>query len=82
MAAAFELVPVSLTPMVTDAVAVERVTTVVVELTPELLVPVPVDDPDADPDALPEAELEPEPLTPGVIVVQKTLVVQETYGVT
>jgi hypothetical protein len=61
-AASLDMVPVELAPTVTDFVAVERVTTVVVEERP-----------------VPEAEPEPpEPLCPGVMVVQLTMVVQET----
>lgn len=62
LVASLDMVPVSLAPTVTDFVAVERVTTVVVEETP---VPEP-------------APPVPDPLCPGVMVVQLTMVVQET----
>jgi hypothetical protein len=78
MAAAL-VAPVSLIPMVTEAVAVLRVTTVVVELTPE---PEPDPVPDPEPLPLPLPLPLPDPEEPGVMVVQLTMVVQETMGVT
>lgn len=62
-AAAFLAVPVELVAMVTDLVAVLKVTTVVVELTdpePEPD-PDPVEEPEPEPDPLPEPEAEAEP---------------------